>query len=168
MSEIQVKERELNPETAKILIDAGLLEKADNTLTLEAAGAGALSDIAKTEFMGVPIGSAAIGLLIVSAWDAIRGLIGGTIPTTIPQWIIPVVGAVVVQSRPVKGFLGKDAANAAGLILTADAIQALFNVRGLISGIVGGVKMGQVSPVGSVTSERSQGVDDYLRAQGLI
>ena len=107
------------------------------------AQAGMLGGFAKTEIMGIPVGAAAVGLLTVGVWDAIRGLVGGALPAAIPAWLVPAIGAFVVQTRTIKGFMGTDAANAAGLILTADAIQALFNVRGLVSGLVGGVKLGQ-------------------------
>ena len=120
-----------------------LVHPAENELHLEAARAGVLSDFAETKVMGVPVGAAAAGLLTVSVWDAIRGLVGGALPAQIPQWLIPAVGAVVVQSKMVEGWMGTDASNAAGLILTADAIQALFNVRGIVSGLVGRIKLHQ-------------------------
>ena len=130
------------------------------------AKAGVLGGFTKTEIMGVPAGAAGIGLLIVGAWDAIRGLVGGKLPANIPQWVIPFVGAMAVQSKFVKPRIGDAAANAAGLILTADAIQALFNVRGIVSGLVSGVKLGQVSPAGG--GGTTQSVDQYLKAHGLI
>ena len=139
----------------------------ENELHLEAARAGILSGFAKTEIMGVPIGAAGGGLLIAGVWDAIRGLVGGKLPTNIPAWLIPAVGAAVVQSKSVKLRIGDAAANAAGLILTADAIQALFNVRGVISGLVSGVKFRQTGAAGA-TGNNSQSVDEYLKTQGLI
>ena len=139
---------------------------AETDIELHRAQASVLSGFAESEVMSVPIGAAGTGLLIVSAWDAIRGLVGGKLPTNIPQWVIPAVGAMAVQSKFVKPRIGDAAANAAGLILTADAIQALFNVRGIISGLVSGVKLGQVSPAGGGGTPQS--VDQYLKAQGLI
>ena len=146
-----------------------VVEKAETELHLEktqAGIAGALGGFAKTEVKGVPIGAAAVGLLTVSVWDAIRGLVGGALPAAIPQWLVPALGAAVVQSKMVKGFMGADATNAAALILMADAIQALFNVRGLVSGLVSGVKLRQVNPAGS--GGTTQSVDQYLKAHGLI
>ena len=142
------------------------VEPAENELHLEAAGAGMLSGFAKTEIMGVPIGAAGVGLLTVSVWDAIRGLVGGALPAKIPSWLVPAIGAMVVQSKMIKGFMGADAANAAGLILTADAIQSLFNVRGVVSGLVSRVKLEPVTPAGG--GGTAQSVDQYLKAQGLI
>ena len=118
-------------------------DKPATDLHMERSATGVLGGFAKTEIMGIPVGAAAVGLLTVSIWDAIRGLAGGVLPAAIPAWLVPAIGAFVVQTRTIKGFMGTDAANAAGLILTADAIQALFNVRGLVSGLVGGVKLGQ-------------------------
>ena len=139
----------------------------ENELHLEAARAGILSGFAKTEIMGVPIGAAAVGLLTVSVWDALRGLVGGVLPAAIPSWLIPAIGAAVVQSKMIKGFMGADASNAAGLILTADAIQSLFDVRGAVSDLVGGVKFRQTRAAGA-TGNNSQSVDDYLKAHGLV
>ena len=135
---------------------------------LHRAQAGILGGFTSTEVMGVPVGAAAIGLLVVSAWDAIRGLVGGKLPANIPAWLIPAVGAMAVQSKFVKPRIGDAAANAAGLILTADAIQALFNVRGLVSGLVNKVpvKLQQTQAAGGGST--SQSVDAYLKAQGLI
>ena len=141
-------------------------EKAETELHLERAQAGVMGGFAKTEIMGVPIGAAAVGLLTVSVWDALRGLVGGALPAAIPQWLVPAIGSVVVQSKVIKGFMGADAANAAGLILTVDAIQALFNVRGLVSGLVGGVNLGQTKAIGG--GSNSQTADAYLKSQGLI
>ena len=118
-------------------------ETPENEMHLEAARVGVLGGFAKTEIMGVPIGAAGVGLLTVSLWDALKGLVGGALPAQIPQWLISAFGAMVVQSRMVKGWMGADAANAAGLILTAEAIQALFNVRDIVSRLVGGMKFGQ-------------------------
>ena len=142
-------------------------ETAGTEVHLEAARMGVLSGFARTEIMGVPIGAAAVGLLTVSVWDALRGLVGGALPAQIPQWLIPAIGAMVVQSKPIKGFMGNDATNAAGLILTVDAIQALFDVRGIVSGLVSGVKLRQTRPAGA-TSNNRQSVDDYLKVHGLV
>ena len=144
-----------------------VVEKAETDLHLEKSqAAGVLGGFAKTEIMGVPIGAAGVGLLTVGVWDAIRGLVGRVLPAAIPSWLIPALGAAVVQSKRVKGFMGTDAANAAALILTADAIQSLFNVRGVVSGLVSRVKLGQVTPAGG--GGTAQSVDQYLKAQGLI
>ena len=143
-----------------------LVNPAETEMHLEAARTGVLGGFAKTEIMGVPIGAAGVGLLTVSVWDAIRGLVGGALPAAIPGWLVPAIGAMVVQSKAIKGFMGADAANAAGLILTVDAIQALFNVRGLVSGMVGGVRLKQTKTIGGGSTTES--ADEYLKAQGLV
>ena len=137
-------------------------------IELHRAQAGILGGFTETKPMGVPIGAAGIGLLIISGWDAIRGLVGGRLPANIPQWLIPAAGAMAVQSKFVKPRIGDTAANAAGLILTADAIQALFNVRGLVSGWVSKtpVQLQQTQAAGGGST--SQTVDAYLKAHGLI
>ena len=139
-----------------------------NEVELHRAQAGILGGLTETKPMGVPIGAAGIGLLIVRTWDAIRGLVGGKLPANIPAWLIPAGGAMVVQSKFIKPKIGEAAANAAGLILTVDAIQTLFNVRGLVSRLVNKtpIKFQQTQAAGGDST--SQTVDAYLKAQGLI
>ena len=154
-------------EFAKKLVEA----RPEETEVELHAKAGVLGGFAKTEIMGVPIGAAGVGLLTVGIWDALRGLLGGILPAQIPQWLIPVIGAWVVQTRIIKGWMGADAANAAGLILTADAFQASpFSPRKFVSGLVSGqgLTFQQVRPAGSVGGNTTQSVDQYLKAQGLI
>jgi len=138
---------------------------------LEAARVGVLGGFAKTEIMGVPIGAAGVGLLTVSLWDALRGLVGGALPAQIPQWLIPAFGAMVVQSKMIKGWMGADAANAAGLILTVDAIQALFNVRVIVSRLVGGMKFGQTMrgavATGGNGHKEVTSIEEYNLVHGL-
>ena len=151
----------IDKETVDGLFAAKKNEGTD--VELHRAQAGVLGGFVESKVMGVPIGAAAIGLLIVSVWDAIRGLVGGKLPTNIPQWVIPAVGAMAVQSKFVKPKIGEAAANAAGLILTVDAIQALSDVRGLVSRLVNKTQVQPVSEGGT-----SQTADAYLKAQGLI
>ena len=153
----------------KETVDKLLAVKKDEgaEVELHRAQAGVLGGFTKTEIMGVPAGAAGIGLLIGGAWDAIRGLVGSKLPANIPQWVIPFVGAMAVQSKFVKPRIGDAAANSAGLILSVDAIQALFNVRGVISGLVSGVKFRQTGAAGA-TGNNSQSVDEYLKAHGLV
>ena len=146
-------------------------EVAGTEMHLGKSSAGVMGGFAKAEIMGVPIGAAGVGLLTVSVWDALRGLLSGVLPAAIPTWLVPAIGAAVVQSRPIKGFMGSDAVNAAGLILTADAIQALFNVRGIISGLVGGIKLkqtmqGAVATRGNGNREITS-IEEYNLVHGL-
>ena len=154
------------------IVDGKLVMKPseDETVNLEAARVGVLGGFAKTEFMGVPIGAAGVGLLTVSVWDALRGLLGGMLPAAIPAWLVPAIGAMVVQSRMIKGWMGADAANAAGLILTADAIQALFNVRGLVSNLTKGIRLGQTMKgytAGGDGSKEITSIEQYNLVHGL-
>jgi hypothetical protein len=127
--------------------------------------AGVLEGISRTEIFGIPVGQAAGGLLAVSVWDAIRGLLGGVLPAQIPQWAIPAIGAWAMSTRTIQGMLGKTASNTAGIILTADAVQALFNVRGLISGLVSGVRLGQPATASfSGNGHKEQSLAEFLRS----
>jgi hypothetical protein len=127
--------------------------------------AGVLEGISRTEIFGIPVGQAAGGLLAVSVWDAIRGLLSGVLPAQIPQWAIPAIGAWVMSTRTTQRMLGKTASDTAGIILTADAVQALFNVRGLISGLVSGVKLGQPAAASfSGNGSKEQSLAEFLRS----
>jgi hypothetical protein len=127
--------------------------------------AGALEGLSRTEIFGIPVGQAAGGLLAVSVWDAIRGLLGGVPPAQIPAWMIPAIGAWVMSTRTIRGMLGRTASDTAGIILTADAVQALFNVRGLISGLVSGVRLGQPATASlSGNGHKEQSLAEFLRS----
>jgi hypothetical protein len=136
---------------------------AEQVVELEQAGI--LEGISKTEVFGIPVGQAAGGLLAVSVWDAIRGLLGGVLPAQIPQWAIPAIGAWVMSTKTIQGMLGKTASNTAGIILTADAVQALFNVRGLISRLVSGVKLRQPATASfSGNGSKEQSLAEFLKS----
>jgi hypothetical protein len=127
--------------------------------------AGVLEGISKTKIFGIPIGQAAGGLLAVSVWDAIRGLLSGVLPAQVPGWMVPAVGAWVMSTKTVQSMLGRTASDTAGIILTADAVQALFNVRGLISGLVSGVKSGQSSTASfSGNGHKEQSLAEFLKS----
>lgn len=116
------------------VIDDKAEDKPGETAKLE-AGAGILGGIAQAKVFGIPVGEAAGGLLTASAWDAIAGFVSGRIPA-MPAWVIPAAGSFVT-GKYFGRFMGPGAANAGSLILAADAIQQFFNIRGLISGLVG-------------------------------
>ena len=164
----KLKETGFNILTDKQISKLLEAEPEGTEVKLHAAGAGVLGGFAKTEIMGVPIGAAGVGLLTVGIWDALRGLVGGVLPAAIPAWLVPAIGAMAVQSRMIKGWMGSNAANAAGLILTVDAIQTLFDVRGIVSKLVSGIKFRQVKPAGSVGENTTQSIDQYLAAQGFV
>uniref|UniRef100_A0A6M3KGG4 Uncharacterized protein n=1 Tax=viral metagenome TaxID=1070528 RepID=A0A6M3KGG4_9ZZZZ len=138
------------------------LPESEDTANLEAK-AGILSSITGIKAFGIPVGEAAGGLLAVSVWDALRGLVGGVLPSQIPAWAIPAIGAWLMSTKQLQGMLGSTAANTAGIILTADTVQALFNVRGLISGLFN--RSGKTVPAG-ITSNNS-GIDAELASMGL-
>jgi hypothetical protein len=150
-----------------------LKKREDGTYGFELPGdqvaeleqAGVLEGISRTEVFGIPVGQAAGGLLAVSVWDAIRGLLAGVLPAQIPGWMVPAIGAWVMSTRTMQGMLGKTASDTAGIILTADAVQALFNVRGLISGLVSGVKLGQPATASfSGNGSKEQSLAEFLRS----
>lgn len=111
--------------------------------------AGMFGGIASTQVFGMPIGSAAGGLLTAGLWDAASGLLAGKLPA-IPGFVMPAVGAVVTK-RFLSRYVGEGVANAGALILTADALQHIFNLRGLLAGLVGGTTAKLSAPYNVVT-----------------
>ena len=138
-------------------------------------GAGILEGITKFEIFSIPIGAAAGGLLIVGLMDALRGLIGGVLPAAIPQWMLPAIGAGLVNTKMVKGWIGEKTANAAGIILLADAFQASpINPRALISGALKGLSLpaalGQTmngTTVGGNGHKVVTSLEEYNAAKGI-
>jgi hypothetical protein len=133
----EVIELSKNAETGVWELNIEALRKAlvpVETANLE-AGAGILGGIAQTKVFGIPIGAAAGGLLTAGAWDALSTFISGKF-TQIPNWAIPAAGSWVTGKYFAR-FMGEGAANAASLLLAADAIQLFFNLRGMIGGLVG-------------------------------
>lgn len=146
---------------------APIEEAADSAKLMQA---GALAGIAKMEIFGVPAGAAAVGLLTASVWDAIAGFAKGTVGN-LPNWVVPAVGAMVT-AQWFPRFLGRDAANAGALILTADAIQQIFDLRGLISGRFGGMQRRQAPGAETVATggngrKEFTSLEEYNRAHGL-
>jgi len=131
-----------------------------------ATGEGVLSNIARTEVFGVPIGAAATGALVAGVWDGISGLASGFIPN-IPDWAVKGVGAVVTI-RWMPNLVGREAANVAGLLLTYDAIQSMFPIRDWVKNIFSGFKTSTSSAVASPAPQGTpETLEQYLAARGL-
>jgi hypothetical protein len=138
-------------------------DKVDSKTANLEASAGILGGIAQTKVFGIPIGEAAGGLLTASAWDALSGFVSGKIPA-VPAWVIPAAGSFVT-GKYFGRFMGSGAANAGSLILAADAIQQFFNVRGLISGMVGK----KVANLSAGTTTGAPGtIEEYNRMHGIV
>ena len=160
----------MEKETANKLLSTRK-EPEGTEVELHRAQAGVLGGFTQTEVFGLKVGEAGAALLTLSVWDALRGMLGGVLPAQMPVWFVPAVGAMVVNSKMVRGWMGDRAANAAGIMLTADAIQALFNVRGLVSGLVGGVRLGQTMrgtvATGGNGNREITSIEEYNRVHGL-
>ena len=129
-------ELKLNPETGKY-----------DVVTVESAGelsaAKGIAGFAEGSFGGVPIGAAIVGGLTAGLFDAVVRLIPVVdipridIPTNVRRAILFAIGSWVAQTDPVRNFLGDTGAMAASLILAADAVQELINLRGILGGALG-------------------------------
>jgi hypothetical protein len=159
MSEIlaEMKKRE----DGKVLLDT----PAEQVAELEQAGV--LTGLARTEVFGLPAGKAAAALFAVGGWDALRGFIPGVIPAGVPEWVVPAIGAWAMSTKTVSGWVGSDAANAAGLILLADALQASpFSPRKLVRDLFSGIRLGQpaTASFSSNGGSKEQSLAEFLRS----
>lgn len=167
-------ELRLNPETGTY--ETGTLETSEPDGQLSQAGvfAGA-SDFS---FGGVPVGAAIIGGLSAGFFDAIIRLFptvdvpGIDIPTNVRRGILFLIASWAAQTDPVRNFLGRGGAEATSLILAADAVQEFINLRGILSGIIGGggnaLNQGsRHTPAGVVPEAQLAGRLAALRTSGL-
>lgn len=98
---------------------------------------GMLSGLTEFRIMGLPLGAVAGGAAIGGVGDALAGLVTGFVPA-FPSWAVKALSAfAVIQWGP--RIVGKELAQLGGLFLTYDAVQELFNIRGSVANIVGGV-----------------------------
>lgn len=133
-----ILELRLNPETGRY--DQATLEAAASNLQ----AAGVFGDATQFTFGGVPIGAALIGGLTAGLFDAIinlfpsLGIPGITIPENVQRAILFFVASWAAQTQPVENFLGRGGAQATSLILAADGVNALVDLRGILGGLFGG------------------------------
>lgn len=99
---------------------------------------GILAGLAEIRPFGLPLGVAGGGLVIQGAGDAIVGLVQGFGGSRIPTWAIKGALAFAIIKYGDK-VVGKEMAQIGGLLVTADAVQELVNVRGSVNNIVGGL-----------------------------
>jgi len=98
---------------------------------------GVLSGIAGWRFGVFPIGAVATGAAVGGLGDAVSGLVQGFIPA-VPSWVVK-FGMAFMAFQWLPGLVGTQAAQMGGLFLTYDGVQELFNIRGSVSNIVGGI-----------------------------
>lgn len=103
-------------------------------------------NVSQFEFFGVELGEALAGLFLAGFADLGVSVIVtsipdvGPIPGNILRAVLLFIAAAVFQTNMIKRSLGAPAANAASLLLAADAITAIFDIRGVIGGLfVGGL-----------------------------
>lgn len=130
--------------------------------------AGVFGGAADFEFGGVPVGAAIIGGLTAGFFDAIINLFptidvpGVNIPTNVRNAIIFFIASWAAQTEPVRNFLGRGGSDAASLILAADGVQNLVNLRGILSGAFAGVTGGGGAGGGGGASGPVSGGQDAI------
>ena len=128
---------------------------------------GVLGGLAHAEVFGIPVGAAATGALLAGAWDGVAGLVGGMIPQASQwPWLIPAIGSVVTV-RFMPRLVGTHAANVGGLLLAYDAIQGLFNIRSMVSGLFSKFTTPTSSAAaGPVVHRQPETIEEYLKSRG--
>ena len=130
--------------------------------------AGVFGGAADFNFGGVPVGAAIVGGLTAGFFDAIINLFptvdipGVNIPTNVRNAIIFFIASWAAQTEPVRNFLGRSGAEAASLILAADGVQNLVNLRGILSGIVGARGGGGGAGGGGAAANAGAGGQDAI------
>ena len=113
--------------------------------------AGFVKGITEFRVAGIPVGGVAVGLLVSGLVDGVVGVLEGAIKKELPVWLAKGGGAYAVYRWLPRGIFGEDGAKFATAILAVDAIQDLWDVRGLTRGLFG--KAG----IGGLVGEEAEG-----------
>ena len=105
---------------------------------------GIMAGVAEVEVAGIPVGQAVAGGLVAGIFDGLVSLIpqfrvGGAVP----QLVVRALAAWAAFRWGPKVF-GTKAAQTAGLFLTYDAMQQLFDFRGMFTRLVSGDRLGEI------------------------
>ncbi|MDP3732533.1 MAG: hypothetical protein Q8R31_05910 [Candidatus Omnitrophota bacterium] len=99
---------------------------------------GILAKLPNIEIAGLPISDAAYGAAVAGLGDVLTGVIQGFAPQ-VPSAAVKLGSAFALGLKPVKNMLGSRITGVAQLLLVYDAIQETLNIRGRVSGMVGGI-----------------------------
>ena len=122
---------------------------------------GVLGGIAETEIAGIPVGAALTGALVAGVADGLIAMIPMRLPSAVAR------GAAswgMMQYGP--GVVGTTAAQTAGLFLAYDALQEVFNFRGMTRNLFTLRRRGGVSDVGEFEDEFDDEDADDLELLG--
>jgi hypothetical protein len=104
---------------------------------------GIVDNIPNAKVFNLPLGDAAKGLIVAGVGDTLGLLVTRYMPAstsaaTQRMTRAGVIGlsAFALQMKPVRNFIGKDAADAGTLLLTADAIATVFDLRGKVRNLI--------------------------------
>jgi hypothetical protein len=133
---------------------------------------GIMAGVAEVEIAGIPVGQAVAGGLVAGIFDGLVSLIpqfkvGGAVP----QLIVRSLAAWTAIKWGPRVF-GTKAAQTAGLFLAYDAMQQLFDFRGMFSRLISGVKLGGIEqeeielPPELLSAGVSTGVGQELPKEG--
>ena len=104
---------------------------------------GILAGVAETRIANIPFGAAAAGALIAGLADGLIAMMPASTIKKAPQLVVR-AGAAWATIKWGPKLFGTAPAQAAGLFLAYDAVQELFDFRGLTSGLFKKVKIGEL------------------------
>lgn len=110
--------------------------------------------LAKFEVMGVPVGQAVLGLAIAGAADLLIRWVGDKVPlgnTLNPKQrraALMMAAAMGLQLGPVKKAIGGTGATLGSLMLAAEAINNIVDIRGMVASL-GAPKTAATRPAGT-------------------
>ena len=104
---------------------------------------GILAGVAETKIANIPVGAAAAGALIAGLADSLIAMIPTGTTTKVPPLVVR-AGAAWATIKWGPKFFGTAPAQAAGLFLAYDAVQELFDFRGLTKGLFKKIKIGEL------------------------
>jgi hypothetical protein len=108
----------------------------DDPAMAASAEQGVLAKIGKWEIAEIPVGGVALGLAASGLVDLLIGWIEGSTGKHLPIWLAKGAAAALVMKWG-KKYMGTDAAKWTAGILTVDAIQSLYDLRGTFRNLGG-------------------------------
>lgn len=122
----------------------------------QAAGAvsnieGSFAKIAKFEVAEIPVGGVALGLAASGLVDLAVGWVEGTTGKKLPIWLAKGLTAAMVMKWG-KRYLSPNGAYWTAGILTVDAIESLYDVRGTFRGLGSKMVNGVDGSIGNDTA----------------
>ena len=161
----QIKERgSISPEELEELI-AG--KQADETAHLARAGAvGALDKFAGTDFMGLPVGGAVVGIATSTVVSALVAKFAPAGPGALLAGTWGKLGLAWVAKQWLTKPLGSKTTDAMAFVLIVDAVSGW--VKQMVGGLMGGLTLKQTMTGGAIKGNgHVSSIAEYNRLMGI-